>query len=478
MKYDAIIIGAGLGGLIVGAKLSKSEKKVLLVEQHSIPGGCATTFKRKDFWFEVGLHEMDGLHPRDMKTKIFRDLDVFNNVDFLRVPEFYKFVHKDFEIVIPHNPEEAKAILLKNFLDEEKAIDAYFYQILNIKQIKKESEGKEESNIGDFLDSITKNEVLKLALLGNLGYFHDDPYTLSLSYYSEAQNAYYSGGGNFIKGGSQKLSDYLVEYIKANGGEIVYNHLVTEIIAEEDKAVGIKYKKKNSDEIIEVYGENIIANASIPQIAEKLLPKEQSGKIESDINKREVGASLLTIYLGFNKMLKDLGNVNYSTFIYDNSIEKIGDILPNNKTDFNKRSFTFVDYGQVDDTLAPLGKSTGVVCCIDYITDWNQLSKEDYKAKKEEVAQAFINRLDLLLPGTKDSIEYYEVATSKTVEKYTLNPQGAVYGFSQTPERVGLEPISKIENLYYASAWTKIGGGFTGAIFNGYLTAFEILRKR
>ena len=478
MKYDAIIIGAGLGGLIAGAKLSKSEKKVLLVEQHSIPGGCATTFKRKDFWFEVGLHEMDGLHPRDMKTKIFRDLDVFNNVEFLRVPEFYKFVHKDFEIVIPHNPEEAKAILLKNFPDEEKAIDAYFYQILNIKQIKKESEGKEESNIGDFLDSITKNEVLKLALLGNLGYFHDDPYTLSLSYYSEAQNAYYSGGGNFIKGGSQKLSDYLVEYIKANGGEIVYNHLVTEIIAEEDKAVGIKYKKKNSDEIIEVYGENIIANASIPQIAEKLLPKEQSGKIESDINKREVGASLLTIYLGFNKMLKDLGNVNYSTFIYDNSIEKIGDILPNNKTDFNKRSFTFVDYGQVDDTLAPLGKSTGVVCCIDYITDWNQLSKEDYKAKKEEVAQAFINRLDLLLPGTKDSIEYYEVATSKTVEKYTLNPQGAVYGFSQTPERVGLEPISKIENLYYASAWTKIGGGFTGAIFNGYLTAFEILRKR
>jgi len=478
MKYDAIIIGAGLGGLIAGAKLSKSEKKVLLVEQHSIPGGCATTFKRKDFWFEVGLHEMDGLHLRDMKTKIFRDLDVFNNVEFLRVPEFYKFVYKDFNIVIPHDPEEAKAVLLKNFPEEESAIDAYFYQILNIKQIKKESEGIEESNIGDFLDSITKNEVLKLALLGNLGYFHDDPYTLSLSYYSEAQNAYYSGGGNFIKGGSQKLSDYLAEYIKANGGEIVYNHLVTEIIVDEDKAVGIKYKKKNSDKIIEVYGENIIANASIPQIADKLLPKEQSRKIESDINKREVGASLLTIYLGFNKMLKDLGNVNYSTFIYDNSIERIGDILPNNKTDFNKRSFTFVDYGQVDDTLAPAEKSTGVVCCIDYITDWNQLSKEDYKVKKEEVAQAFINRLDLLLPGTKDSIEYYEVATSKTVEKYTLNPQGAVYGFSQTPERVGLEPISKIENLYYASAWTKIGGGFTGAIFNGYLTAFEILRKR
>jgi len=478
MKYDAVIIGAGLGGLVAGAKLAKSGKKVLLVEQHSIPGGCATTFKRKDFLFEVGLHEMDGLHPRDMKTKIFRDLEVFDNVGFLRVPEFYRFVHKEYNIVIPHDPEKAKEVLLANFPEEESAIDAYFYQVMNIRQIKKENGDKEESNIGDFLDSITKNEVLKLALLGNLGYYHDDPYTLSLSYYSEAQNAYYSGGGNFIKGGSQKLSDYLAEYIIENKGNVVLNHLVTEIILEDDKAVGIKYKKKNSDNIIEAYGENIIANASIPQLVEKMLPKEYTTAIESDIKKRVVGASLLTIYLGFNKELKDIGNKNYSTFIYDDSIEKIADILPNNKTDFDKRSFTFVDYAQVDDSLAPVGKSTGVVCCIDYITDWNMLSKEEYKVKKEEVAQTYINRLEKLLPGIKDSVEYYEVGTSKTVERYTLNPQGAVYGFSQTPERVGLEPISKLENLYYASAWTKIGGGFTGAIFNGYLTAFEILRKR
>ncbi len=68
MTYDAIIIGAGLGGLIAGAKLSKGGKKVLLIEQHSVPGGCATSFKRGDFTMEVGLHEMDGLHKKDLKT--------------------------------------------------------------------------------------------------------------------------------------------------------------------------------------------------------------------------------------------------------------------------------------------------------------------------------------------------------------------------------------------------------------------------
>ena len=60
MDFDAIIIGGGLGGLSAGAILSRHGKKVLLLEQHYIPGGCATTFKRKDFLMEAGLHAMDG----------------------------------------------------------------------------------------------------------------------------------------------------------------------------------------------------------------------------------------------------------------------------------------------------------------------------------------------------------------------------------------------------------------------------------
>jgi all-trans-retinol 13,14-reductase len=66
MKYDIIVIGAGLGGLTAGAKLSREGKKVLLLEQHSKPGGCATTFQRGDFTMEVGLHEMDGPSPFSM----------------------------------------------------------------------------------------------------------------------------------------------------------------------------------------------------------------------------------------------------------------------------------------------------------------------------------------------------------------------------------------------------------------------------
>ena len=479
MKYDIIIIGAGLGGLTAGAKLAKQGKKVLLIEQHFKPGGCATIFKRKDFIFEVGLHEMDGLDKRDMKTKIFRDLGVFDKLEFLKVPEFYHFVNKRHQITIPHEPERAIEVLIENFPEEKTGIDAYFDQILNARKKIKESVGKEEISVGKFLDSIINNEDLKLVLLGNLGYFHDDPYSLSLSYYSVAQGSYFGGGGNFIKGGSQKLSDYLADFISENGGKVILKHLVTDIITENNKAVGVKFKanKKNETESSEAFADEIIANAAIPNVANMLLPKEKGESLQENIGKYETGASLLSIYFGFNKPVKDLGNKFYSTFVYDDSVKTQADIKANNKGSFKNRSFTFVDYSQVDSALTSPGKSVGVICCIDYLSDWDKLNKDEYKAKKQEVAEIYINKLEKLIPGIKNHIEYYEVGTSKTVARYTLNPEGAVYGFAQTPERVKFEKVQSIDNLHFASAWTKIGGGFSGAIFSGYLCAMDILRK-
>lgn len=478
MNYDAIVIGAGLGGLTAGAKLAKEGKKVLVIEQHDRPGGCATTFNRKDFTLEVGLHEMDGFDRTNLKMKIFNELGVFDHVKFLKVPEFYHFINDRKEITIPHNSEEAILLLTKHFPKEETGIKAFFEKILNSRK-KNIDSSHVEQNLGEFLDSIITNEDLKLVLLGNLGYFHDDPYSISLSYYSAAQGRYFRGGGHYIKGGSQKLSNYLAEFINNNNGEVILNHTVNNIITKENKAIGVRFKSngKTDSETIESYAGLIIANTSIPSIAYDLLPKENSKNLIKQIEGMAIGASLLTVYIGFNKPLKDLGSKHYSYFVYDSSVKTQADIKANNRDCFEKRSFTFVDYSQVDSDLAPKGKSVGVVCCIDYISDWENLDKETYKAKKEKIAQIYINKLEKIIPDIKQHIEYYEVATPKTVRKYILTPEAAIYGFAQTPENIMKEKINSIDNLYFASAWTKIGGGFSGAIYSGYLCAYNILRS-
>ncbi|MCK5693169.1 MAG: NAD(P)/FAD-dependent oxidoreductase [Bacteroidales bacterium] len=479
MHYDVIIIGAGLGGLTAGAKLAKEGKSVLLLEQHDRPGGCATTFKRRDFTMEVGLHEMDGLHPRDIKRRIFDDIGLGERVKFLPVPEFYRFINERYDLVIPHDPEEAKTILKKAFPGEEKGIEDYFYHVLNVRRVMVAHKGKPDRSVGVFLDEIIGDEDLKLVLLGNLGYYHDDPYSLSWLYYLNAQGSYYGGTASFIQGGSQCLSDALSNLIKEQGGKVRLNQLVTSIDYQGDKVSGVSFKEmkgKNKGQIEQATSTQIIMNGSIPGLS-GLLSKKDAALLDQSIKDVAIGASLMTVYYGFNKPLQEIGNKNYSTFIYDGSVSSQKDILGNNHSDFSKRSFTFVDYGQVDSRLAPQGKSVGAVCAIDYPSDWERLERSEYMRMKADVADIITGRLEKILPGFREAVEYVEVATSLSVERFTLNPKGAVYGFAQHPGR-SLEYLSSLpENIFIASAWGKIGGGFSGAMVNGYMTAMDLLRR-
>jgi phytoene dehydrogenase-like protein len=208
-----------------------------------------------------------------------------------------------------------------------------------------------------------------------------------------------------------------------------------------------------------------------------MLPEPYSKKLDEAIGSQKPGASLLTVYFGFKNGLTKLGHNHYSTFVFDSSIRKQSDIVRNNMGEYSSRSYTFIDYGQIGSDLAPRGKSVGAVCCIDYLNDWEVPGEGQYKERKEAVAKVFIARLERLIPGITDAIEYYEVGTPRTIKRYTLNPGGAVYGFAQTPGKPVIDTSGIFENLHFASAWGKTGGGFSGAIYSGYLCAYNILRK-
>ena len=74
-SYDAVIVGAGNGGLSAAAYLAKEGKKVLLLEKHNLPGGCATSFRRGRFEFEGTLHEMCQMGEGENEGAVRRLLD-------------------------------------------------------------------------------------------------------------------------------------------------------------------------------------------------------------------------------------------------------------------------------------------------------------------------------------------------------------------------------------------------------------------
>ena len=152
----------------------------------------------------------------------------------------------------------------------------------------------------------------------------------------------------------------------------------------------------------------------------------------------------------------------------------------NYQGDWQNKSFVFVDYSQVDSNLCPEGKSIGVICAADYLSEWENLDAINYKRKKEKVAQLFFNRLEKHHPGIMNHLECYEIGTAKTIKKYTLNPKGTPYGFAQKLSQSAQKrdfAIPQIKKLYFASAWTFPGGGFTGTIISGFLTANKITKS-
>src|SRR3989338_4687647 len=65
-SFDVIVVGAGMGGLACAAALSKLGKKVLVLEQHYTPGGFSQTFSRKGFTWDVGVHCLCEMGPRNV----------------------------------------------------------------------------------------------------------------------------------------------------------------------------------------------------------------------------------------------------------------------------------------------------------------------------------------------------------------------------------------------------------------------------
>ena len=118
MVYDCIIIGAGMGGLISALKLAASGKKVLVLERQPVPGGVATSFKRKGFVFESSLHFVDALAPDEEIRKFLDEQGVSKKIDFIELKEFGRVIYPEYDFVVKNDFDSLKLLLKDNFPNE------------------------------------------------------------------------------------------------------------------------------------------------------------------------------------------------------------------------------------------------------------------------------------------------------------------------------------------------------------------------
>ncbi|MGL9915191.1 hypothetical protein IGI95_002674 [Enterococcus sp. DIV0784] len=504
--YDVIIIGGGLGGLTAGARLSMSGKKVLLLEQHFIVGGCATAFKRKEYIMDVGLHEIDGFNDSDkIKNNLFKELDIGNKINMIKIPELFEIVLPNGKkLRLPHGKENIEQFLLEKYPKEKKGITNFIKTIESVQHefYKLPNEGvirnfmlpifplkfpnifkTSKLTVGEWMDKNIFDEELKLVLTANLGYYSDNPYKLNMTYFSVACAGYFLGGAWYIKGGGQKLSNTLANIIENNGGQILTNKTVKRIIVDDSKIKGIEFIDTCNEHygITKCYSQCVISNISIESTG-KLLPTMWGNKIVIPYKNFTPAASLITIYLGINAPnLKKYGVKSYSTFIQGKNISSLKDIINSYGSYFDNenKGFVLVDYGQIDSGLTPKDKCFACICTTDKLGNWEGMSRNLYIKEKERIAQILIKRLENHFPNISEVIDYIEVGTAKTIQNYIKTPNGTPYGFDQSVAQSNFKRPkfkSKISGLYFCGSWTFPGGGFTGAILSGELCAQRILQ--
>ncbi|HEX7969848.1 MAG TPA: NAD(P)-binding protein, partial [Stellaceae bacterium] len=233
-RYDAIVIGSGLGGLTAGALYARAGHKVLVLERNEHFGGAATVYRHGALAIEVSLHEIDGLDAGDAKLPILRALGLDRDIAFVDVGDLFEVRSPLLgdPFVLPHGLDAARAATKARFPDQARGIDGYFDRIQAIHDaVGMMSEHLDDrgwwlwhaptlpwrlwplirdrhATVSEVLQRLFgDDERVKLALAPNLGYYTDDADIMPFVAYAIPQASYLIGGGHYIRGGSQVLSD-------------------------------------------------------------------------------------------------------------------------------------------------------------------------------------------------------------------------------------------------------------------------------
>lgn len=432
MNYDAIVIGAGMSGLAAGIRLAMFDKKVVVLEKHSIPGGLNSYYQRRNFdkggirQFDVGLHALTNYIKKGEKGKPFSKLLKQLRIpydDFRLCPQTYsKISFPDVELKFSNEFE-----LLQNEVHEKfpKHIDEFNLLVEKVRSFDELNLNQGYSSSREVLKQIISDELLVEMILCPLliygSAWEDD---MDFAQFVIMFKSLYFEGFSRPEGGVRTIIGLLMRKLEEVGGEIRFKSAVTEIMTHEGTAVGVV-----------VNGEELRAPVVLSSIG-----YPETAKIAEGIKTTpRVGAMtfLETIFVYDKKIPL---TINDSTIAFYNNGPKYAYRPAQNFFDPNS---AVVCYPDNYETHKRDGEGTVRVTFMANYSQWRELGREAYSLKKDEVAESALKLVQKLNPGFDGKVLFKDIFSPITIENYTWHLNGTVYG-SIDKTRDGRTPVRNL----------------------------------
>lgn len=476
-EYDVVIIGAGIGGLVCGCYLAKAGMKVLIIEQHHKPGGYCQTFSRNGFKFDACVHSLGSFRKEGGQLfKICSDLQIDKHLTVKRADPSDGVLVDDYAIVLGSDIEKNIDNIQKYFPAQEISIRRFLDFITKTNFLSMYAQLKNKT-FDDLLRSYFSNDNLRLILsifLGNLG--------LPASKLSALTGAilykeFILDGGYYLVGGMQVFPDTLVAKFKEHGGKIMFSCMAKKILVSDSRVRGIMTDKQDV-----ISAKYVVSTCDAKQTFLNLIDAEYLvSSFANKINKMCASLSAFIVYIGLNKEFDYGLPFKCRTLWYSPKFINVNKVYDSNlKGEIDiKDGHILCNFSSLyDHTLAPKGKGSIFLLLV------APFKTEGYWTSQRDILKTnLIERLRNAIPNVTQHIEFVDTATPLTFYRYTLNTEGAGYGWASTTEQVdqSLVPqISPLKGLFLAGHWATMGGGQGGVstvAYSGFNAARLIMRE-
>lgn len=475
-----VIIGAGVAGLSAGIYARQSGFDTTIYESHSIPGGASTSWRRKGYYFEGGLHWLTGSSPETQLYKLWREVGALNDsVAIYNRDPFVSYEMNGTRASLYRNLKQLRAHFLALSPADRKEINRLCADIrkftrvqmpvMDLPKLKAKNPARfplsmlfsmipamprmqyyQNLSTREYAEKFQSPQIRNL-LLNMIG----DDYCASGVLFTIATLA--AGDGGYPAGGSLAMAGRMAKYYESLGGTICYRSPVEKVVIEDGAAKGVV-----------IGGKTILADAVIvtqdTRAAIDTLFDEPIRETWADKMRQET-EPMLNVFVGIGVEADLSALPENCSFPVEEPI-RVGNLT------FG--SIGFNNYAGVKG-YAPEGCTALTTALIgDSYDFWKQCRENGtYDAQKQAVADAVIRALVQKYPQTDGKIAVWDVATPLTYERYLGSYKGSwmtlmTKGKGNT--RYTGKPES-VQNLYFAGQRLVSPGGLPVALTTGRTAA-------